>query len=111
MIMFISLFRPIVLIRVTTQTVTMVLTAAQATAFFERASHVDMPHSTRVKLQSKSMTDPTDLVDSAKESMAMSSQKLRRPGGESKIHILTPLQEPSYRHHISYLELRSRSVS
>ena len=58
------------------------LTAAQVTAFFEGASHMAIPHNTRVQLQSEGITDPSDLVEFIEEAMAMISQNLRRPRGD-----------------------------
>ena len=59
----------------------MVLTADQVTVFFEGASQMDVPCSTRAQSQSKGMTDPSALAGFAEEPMAMISQNLRRPGG------------------------------
>ena len=83
----------------------MMLTAFQVTSFFEGASQMDIPHNTRVQLQSEYITDPSEFVDFTEEAIAMISQNLRRTGGGSKIRILTLLQE-----HLSYLELRIRCV-
>ena len=58
----------------------MVLTETQVTSFFEGASQMATPHNTRVQLQSKGTTDPSDLVDFTEEAMAIISQNLRRPG-------------------------------
>ena len=89
----------------------MVLTTAQVTAFFEGATQMAMPHKTRSQLQSKGITDPSDLVDFTEETMTTISQNLRRPGGGYLTWILMPLQELPYQHHLSFLELRVRFVS
>ena len=51
----------------------MVLTAAQVTECIEGASQMAMHRNTRIKLKSEGITDPSDLVDFTKESMAMIS--------------------------------------
>ena len=58
----------------------MVLIVAQVTAFFEGASQTDVPHNTRVQLQSEEITDHSDLVDFTEEARAMISQNLRIHG-------------------------------
>ena len=87
------------------------LTTAQVTAFFEGVSQMAIPHNTRVQLQFEGITNPSDLVDFTEEAIAMISQNLRRPGGGSKIRILTLIQEPPYQHYLPCLELRVRYVS
>ena len=77
-----------------------VLTVAQVTAFFEGSSQIAMPHNARVQLQSEGMKYPGDLIDFTKESMAVSSPNLKRPG-RSKIQILIPLQELPYQYYLS----------
>ena len=56
--------RPIVSIsKVIRQIDTILLTAAQVTAFFERSNQMAMPRAKRVQLQSERITDPSNLVE------------------------------------------------
>ena len=45
------------------QDLTMVLTAAQMTAFFEHADQMGIPHVTAVQLQAEGITSVSDLAD------------------------------------------------
>ena len=50
-----------------THDLTMVLTAAQTTTFFEHAEQMGIPHATVLQLQSKGITLVSDLVDFNKD--------------------------------------------
>ena len=64
-----------------THDLTMVLTAAQTTAFFEHADQMGIPHVTVVQLQAKGITLVSDLTDFNKDSLQQLADNLRRPGG------------------------------
>ena len=64
-----------------THDLTMVLTAAQTTTFFEHAEQMGIPHATVMQLQSKGITLVSDLVDFDKDSLQQLVDNLRRPGG------------------------------
>ena len=64
-----------------TQDSTMVLTAAQMTAFFEHADQMGIPHVTMVQLQAKGITSVSDLADFNKASLQQLADNLRHPGG------------------------------
>ena len=64
-----------------TQDLTMVLTAAQTTTFFEHANQMGIPHTTVLQLQSEGITLVSDLVDFNKDSIQQLADKLRSPGG------------------------------
>ena len=64
-----------------TQVLTMVLTAAQTTAFFEHADQMGVPHVTVVQLQAEGITLVSDLADFNKDSLQQLADNLRRPGG------------------------------
>ena len=60
---------------------TMVLTAAQTTAFFEHADQMGIPHITVLQLQAKGITLVSDLADFNVTSLQQLADNLRRPGG------------------------------
>ena len=60
---------------------TMVLTAAQMTAFFEHADQMGIPHVTVVQLQAEGITSVSDLADFNKDSLQQLADNLRHPGG------------------------------
>ena len=64
-----------------THNLTMVLTAAQTTAFFEHADQMGIPHVTVVQLQAEGITSVSDLADFNKVSLQQLADNLRRPGG------------------------------
>ena len=64
-----------------THDLTMVLTAAQTTTFFEHAEQMGIPHATVLQLQSKGITLVSDLVDFNKDSLQQLADNLRHPGG------------------------------
>ena len=64
-----------------THDLTMVLTAAQMTAFFEHADQMGIPHVTVVQLQAEGITSVSDLADFNKESLQQLADNLRHPGG------------------------------
>ena len=64
-----------------TQDLTMVLTAAQTTTFFEHAEQMGIPHATVMQLQSKEITLVSDLADFDKNSLQQLADNLRCPGG------------------------------
>ena len=61
-----------------THDLTMVLTAAQMTTFFEHADQMGIPHVTVVQLQAEGITSVSDLADFNKQQLA---DNLRHPGG------------------------------
>ena len=64
-----------------THDLTMVLTAAQTTTFFEHAHQMGIPHATVLQLQSEGITLVSDLADFDKDSLQQLVDNLRRPGG------------------------------
>ena len=64
-----------------THDLTMVLTAAQMTTFFEHAEQMGIPHATVIQLQSEGITLVSDLVDIDKNSLQQLADNLRCPGG------------------------------
>ena len=64
-----------------THDLTMVLTAAQMTAFFEHADQMGIPHITVVQLQAEGITSVSDLADFNKDPLQQLADNLRRPGG------------------------------
>ena len=64
-----------------THDLTMVLTAAQTTTFFEYADQMGIPHATVLQLQSKGITLVSDLADFNKDSLQQLADNLRRPSG------------------------------
>ena len=64
-----------------TQDLTIVLTAAQMTTFFEHVKQMGIPHATVVQLQSKGIDVVTDLADFDKDSLQQLADNLRYPGG------------------------------
>ena len=64
-----------------THDLTMVLTVAQTTTFFEHADQMGISHTTMLQLQSKGITLVSDLADSNKDSLQQLADNLRRPGG------------------------------
>ena len=64
-----------------THDLTMVLTAAQMTTFFEHAKQMGIPHATVMQLQSKGITLVSDLADFDKDSLQQLVDNLRCPGG------------------------------
>ena len=64
-----------------TNDLTMVLTAAQTTAFFEHADQMGIPHVTVVQLQAEGITSVSDLADFNKDSLQQLTDNLRCPGG------------------------------
>ena len=65
-----------------THDLTMVLTAAQTTTFFEHADQMQIPHATVLQLQSEGITLVSDLADFNKDSLQQLADNLRRPGGQ-----------------------------
>ena len=64
-----------------THNLTMVLTAAQMTTFFEHAEQMGIPHATVMQLQSEGITLVADLADFDKDSLQQLVDNLRHPGG------------------------------
>ena len=64
-----------------THNLTMVLTAAQTTTFFEHADQMGIPHTTMLQLQSEGITLVSDLADFNKDSLQQLADNLRHPGG------------------------------
>ena len=64
-----------------THDLTMVLTVAQMTTFFEHAEQMGIPHATVMQLQSEGITLVSDLVDFDKNSLQQLADNLRRSGG------------------------------
>ena len=64
-----------------THDLTMVLTVAQMTTFFEHADQMGIPHTTVLQLQSEGITLVSDLADFNKDSLQQLVDNLRRPGG------------------------------
>ena len=64
-----------------THDLTMVLTAAQMTTFFEHADQMGIPHNTVLQLQSEGITSVSDLVDFNKDSLQQLADNLKHPGG------------------------------
>ena len=64
-----------------THNLTMVLTAAQTTTFFEHTDQMGIPHATMLQLQSEGITLVSDLADFNKDSLQQLADNLRRPGG------------------------------
>ena len=64
-----------------THDLTMVLTAAQTTTFFEHAEQMGSPHATVMQLQSEGITLVADLADFDKDSLQQLVDNLRCPGG------------------------------
>ena len=60
---------------------TMVLTAAQMTTFFEHADQMGIPHTTVLQLHSEGITSVSDLADFNKDSLQQLADNLRHPGG------------------------------
>ena len=60
---------------------TMVLTAAQTTAFFEHVDQMGIPHVTVLQLQAEGITSVSDLADFNKDSLQQLADNLRHPGG------------------------------
>ena len=65
-----------------TQDLTMVLTTAQTTAFFEHADQMGIPHVIVLQLQAKGITSVSDLADFNKDSLQQLVDNLRHPGGQ-----------------------------
>ena len=63
-----------------THDLTMVLTMAQMTTFFEHADQMGIPHTTVLKLQSEGITLVSDLADFNKDSLQQLADNLRHPG-------------------------------
>ena len=63
-----------------THDLTMVLTVAQTTTFFEHAEQMGIPHTTVLQLQSKGITLVADLADFDKDSLQQLADNLRCPG-------------------------------
>ena len=59
----------------------MVLTATQATVFFENSAQMSIPHETRIQLQSEGIDGPEHIVDFNEDSMSKISNELRWLGG------------------------------
>ena len=64
-----------------THDLTMVLTAAQTTTFFEHTDQMGIPHTTVLQLQSEGITLVSDLADFNKDSLQQLADNLRCPGG------------------------------
>ena len=64
-----------------THDLTMVLTAAQMTTFFEHMDKMGIPHVTVVQLQAEGITSVSDLADFNKASFQQLVDNLRHPGG------------------------------
>ena len=64
-----------------THDLTMVLTVAQMTTFFEHAKQMGIPHATVLQLQSEGITLISDLADFYKNSLQQLVDNLRCPGG------------------------------
>ena len=64
-----------------THNLTMVLTTAQTSTFFEHAEQMGIPHTTVVQLQSEGITLVADLADFDKDSLQQLADNLRHPGG------------------------------
>ena len=64
-----------------THDLTMVLTAAQMTTFFEHTDQMGIPHATMLQLQSEGITSVSDLADFNKDSLQQLADNLRRPEG------------------------------
>ena len=64
-----------------THGLTMVLTAAQKTTFFEHTDQMGIPHATVLQLQSEGITLVSDLADFNKDSLQQLADNLRHPGG------------------------------
>ena len=64
-----------------TKYLTIVLTAAQMTTFFEHAEQMGIPHATVIQLQSEGITLVSDLADFDKNSLQQLVDNLRHPGG------------------------------
>ena len=75
-----------------THTLTMVLTAAQTTTFFEQADQMGIPHATVLQLQSKGINLVSDLVDFNTTSLRQLADNLRCPGG--CVPVLNPTAQP-----------------
>ena len=63
-----------------TQDLTMVLTTAQMTTFFEHSDQMGIPHTTVLQLQSEGITLVSDLADFNKDSLQQLADNLRCPG-------------------------------
>ena len=61
--------------------ITMVLTAAQTTAFFRDADQMGIPQATVAQLQIEVITTIADLADFEKETLQQMADNLRKPGG------------------------------
>ena len=59
----------------------MVLTTAQATAFFESLDQTGIPHATIVQMQQEGIQSVVDLADYEKDSLQQLAVNLRKPGG------------------------------
>ena len=64
-----------------THDLTMVLTVAQTTTFFEHADQMGIPPANVLQLQSEGITLVSDLADFNKDSLQQLADNLRRPGG------------------------------
>ena len=64
-----------------THDLTMVLTAAQMTTFFENANQMGIPRATMLQLQSEGITLVSDLVDFSMTSLQQLADNLRCPDG------------------------------
>ena len=63
---------------------TMVLTAAQTTTYFENNEQMGIPHTTVIQLQTEGITTIGDLADFEKDSLQQLPDNLCHPGG--RIH-------------------------
>ena len=75
-----------------THDLTMVLTVAQTTTFFEHTDQMGIPHITVVQLQAKGITLVSDLADFNKDSLQHLADNLRCPGGH--VPDLNPAAQP-----------------
>ena len=64
-----------------THDLTMVLTVAQTTTFFEHANQMGIPHATVLQLQSEGITLVSDPADFNTTSLQQLTDNLRHPGG------------------------------
>ena len=55
----------------------MVLKAGKFTAFFDHPNQIDMPHETRIQLQSEGVSSPVDIVDFDEDDISIISDNLR----------------------------------
>ena len=61
----------------------MVLTAAQATAFFQSQDQMGIPHATMVQMQLEGIQSVAELADFEKDSLQQLADNLRKPGGRN----------------------------